>query len=87
MIMALITNKNKPKVKIVNGKVNMTNIGLMNILSNPKTTATIKAVVKLATWTPGIKREISKTKTDVIIILISSFIYFYFKYKYIIFIF
>ena len=49
MIIALITNKNRPKVTMVNGNVNITNIGLIKILSNPKTTATIKAVVKLAT--------------------------------------
>ena len=49
IINALITNKNNPKVKMVAGKVNITNIGFINILSNPKTTATIKAVLKLAT--------------------------------------
>lgn len=49
IIIALITNKNRPKVKMVNGRVNITNIGLIKILSNPKTTATINAVVKLAT--------------------------------------
>ena len=49
IISALITNKNNPKVIIVTGSVSMTNIGLIKILSNPKTTATIKAVVKLPT--------------------------------------
>jgi len=49
IIIALITNKNNPRVTMVNGRVNITNIGLIKILSNPKTTATIKAVVKLAT--------------------------------------
>lgn len=49
IINALITNKNKPKVRMVTGNVNMTNIGLINILSKPKTTATINAVVNPAT--------------------------------------
>ena len=49
IINALITNKNNPKVKIVAGNVNITNIGLIKILSNPKTTATIKAVLKFKT--------------------------------------
>jgi hypothetical protein len=44
------------------------------MLSNPKTTATIKAVVKSATLTLVIKSEISKTNPAVIRILKSSFI-------------
>jgi len=55
IITALITNKNKPNVRIVAGNVNMTKIGLINILSNPKTTATIIAVLKSATSTLVIK--------------------------------
>jgi len=72
--MALITNKNKPKVIKVTGRVKTTNIGLINRLSNPKTTATIIDVVKLATVTPGIKCAITKTKIAVSIILIIIFI-------------
>jgi hypothetical protein len=49
IIIALITNKNKPNVTMVTGNVNITRIGLINKLSNPKTTATIKEVVKLST--------------------------------------
>lgn len=49
MIMALITNKNKPNVNMVNGSVNNTNMGFINILSNPSTTATSNAVTKPAT--------------------------------------
>lgn len=49
IISALITNKNNPKVIKVIGRVKITKIGLMNILSSPRTTATIKAVVKPAT--------------------------------------
>ena len=44
-----MTNKNKPSVTNVTGKVNNTKIGLIKIFSNPKTTATITAVPKLAT--------------------------------------
>ena len=80
----MITNKNNPKVKIVAGNVNITKIGLTNKLSNPKTTATIKAVLKSATLTLVIKCAISKTKPEVIKILTSSFISFYFKSKIII---
>ena len=81
IITALITNKNNPKVKIVAGNVNITKIGLTNKLSNPKTTATIKAVVKSATLTLVITFAISKTKPDVIKILISSFISLFFFQK------
>jgi hypothetical protein len=55
IIKALIANKNNPNVTIVTGKVNITKIGLTKIFSNPRTTATIKAVVKLATLTLVIK--------------------------------
>lgn len=74
IINALMANKNNPNVTMVTGNVNITKIGLINMLSNPKTTATIKAVVKSATLTLVIKWEISKTKPEVIRILISSFI-------------
>ena len=49
IINALITNKNNPKVMMVTGNVSITNIGLINILSNPRTIATINAVVNPAT--------------------------------------
>ena len=42
-------SKNNPRVITVTGNVRITNIGFINILSNPKTTATITAVPKLAT--------------------------------------
>ena len=79
IISALITNKNNPKVIIVTGNVSITNIGLIKILSNPRTIATINAVVNPATRTPGIKFAISNTKPEVIRILISKFMDFYFK--------
>ena len=49
IITALITNKNKPKVKTVSGNVSITNIGFINKLSKPKTIATSKAVRKFGT--------------------------------------
>ena len=49
IISAFMTNKNNPKVRIVTGKVSITNIGLINIFSNPRTMATINAVVNPAT--------------------------------------
>lgn len=49
IINALMTNKNNPKLRMVTGKVSITKIGLINILSKPKTMATNKAVVKPAT--------------------------------------
>ena len=49
IIKPLMTNKNNPSVKKVIGKVNKTKIGLIKILSKPKTMATKSAVVKLAT--------------------------------------
>lgn len=49
IISALITNKNNPKVTIVTGKVSTTKMGLIKILSNPRTMATINAVVNPAT--------------------------------------
>ena len=48
-MIALITNKNNPRVKKVTGIVSKTNIGFKNVLSKPKTTATIKAPVRLVT--------------------------------------
>ena len=44
MIIALITNKNKPRVTMVAGKVKKINNGRTNIFSNDITTATIIAV-------------------------------------------
>lgn len=76
IINALMTNKNNPSVTIVTGSVRITNIGLMKILSNPRTIATINAVVNPATFTPGIKLAISKTSAAVTSILINKFMSF-----------
>lgn len=52
--MVLITSKNKPSVKMVTGKVNKTNIGFTKKFNNPKTMATVNAVVNSSTATPFI---------------------------------
>lgn len=44
IIMALITSRNKPKVKMVIGMVKITNKGFTKVFNNPNTTATIIAV-------------------------------------------
>ena len=49
MIIALITNKKRPNVKKVTGMVSSTSIGFKKVFNNPKTTATIKAPVRLVT--------------------------------------
>ena len=54
MIKALITNKNKPKVKMVIGKVKIINIGFTKTFKMAKTKATINGVVKeSSSETPG----------------------------------
>ena len=52
---ALIIKVNRPKLKILMGKVRMIKIGLRNILINPSTKAAIKAATKDSTSTAGIK--------------------------------
>ena len=74
MIMALITNKNKPRVKNVTGKVSNTKIGFTKKFNNPKTTATISAVLNSSIITPFIKWAITNTKIAVINILMSMLI-------------
>lgn len=55
IIIALITNKNKPRDKMVTGIVKTIMIGLMTLFRNDSTAATINAVRKLllAICTPG----------------------------------
>jgi len=65
IIMALITNKNNPSVTKVTGKVSNTKIGFIKTFSNPKTTATITAVPKLATCTPVKMLDNNKTRAAV----------------------
>ena len=55
MIIAFITKRNNPKVRKVTGNVNNTKTGFTKRLSNPRTIATIIAVVNCSTTTPFIK--------------------------------
>jgi hypothetical protein len=55
MMSAFTTKRNNPKVTIVTGKVKNTSNGFINVLSNPKTKATIIDVIKLETVIPGMK--------------------------------
>lgn len=50
--MALITKRNKPKVKIVTGNVNKTKTGFTKKFKSAKTTATFNAAIKLSTTIP-----------------------------------
>ena len=52
---------NNPKVTIVIGRVNNTNKGFTTVLRIPKTTATIIAVTKFSTVTPGSKYAAKNT--------------------------
>ena len=61
IIIALITNRNKPNVTIVAGNVKKINKGFTTIFSNAITTATIIAEIYPDTDTPG--RTVAKTIT------------------------
>lgn len=52
IIKALITNRNRPKVMIVIGKVKIISIGFTNRFKMDKTRATITAVKYVSTFTP-----------------------------------
>ena len=52
LLNTFITNKNKPIVIMVMGKVRITKIGLINVFSSASTTARISASVKLGMCTP-----------------------------------
>ena len=52
MIKALITSKNKPKVKTVIGKVKITKMGFIKRFNKDRTIDTIIAVVYPSTLTP-----------------------------------
>lgn len=65
IIIALITSKNKPKVKIVNGIVKIVKIGLINPLTNPKTTAAKNPAQIPVTVIPGSRYAATKIATIV----------------------
>ncbi len=58
-----IISKNSPRVTIVIGKVSNTKIGFTNALIIESTTATTRAVKKLAIATPGNVYAATKTAT------------------------
>ena len=74
---AFTTNTNKPKVKIIKGKLKTANTGLKIALRIPKTAADTAAFPKLSISTPIGSREIIKkltvvTNQVIIIPIISS---------------
>ena len=71
----LIKKANKPKVKIVIGRVSNTKRGLIHAFKIPITTATTKATVKDSTYTAGIKYALITTANVDPKILIKNFIY------------
>ena len=48
IIKAFITNRNKPKVTMVIGKVKIIKTGFTYTFKTPKTTATIRALIKIS---------------------------------------
>ncbi len=76
---ALMTKVNKPKVRILIGRVIKIKIGLTRTLTMPKNKASHKAGQKPATKTPGIKLEliiIATTMTSHLIIKDINLIYY-----------
>ena len=53
IIMAFITKRNSPRVRIVIGNVKITNMGFTRKLRRLSTTATMMAVIMESTPTPG----------------------------------
>ena len=76
IMQALITKRNKPRVRIVAGKVNSISNGLMKASSNASTKATTMAVKKLlfTICTPGKMYASTKTFTVVISTFNKNFI-------------
>ncbi|MDP1623304.1 MAG: hypothetical protein Q8M08_13305 [Bacteroidales bacterium] len=65
MMMALMTNKNKPNVITVNGIVRITITGLRKTFRKLITSATSKAVQKVVTWIPGNRYPAIRMATEV----------------------
>jgi hypothetical protein len=74
IMMAFTTSRKSPSVSMVAGSVKNTRIGFTKILSRPNTSATITAVYRLSTRTPGIKLASRITKRVVKRMLTSVFI-------------
>jgi hypothetical protein len=69
-------NKKSPSVKIVTGKVKITNMAFTIKFNNAKTIATTIEVEKLFTATPGKNLAITKTNIAVIKIRTNTFIFY-----------
>ena len=76
MMVALITNKNNPKVTKVMGKVRKIKMGFTYTFINTNSVDTTMAIGKFFTSTPGIKLAITNTAKAVEAILIKKFILF-----------
>ncbi len=61
IIPALITSKNNPSVKMVNGMVSKTKTGFKNVLRKANTIAINSALVKLVTSIPDNNQSVKKT--------------------------
>ncbi len=66
IIKALRTSVKRPRVTRVMGRVRIKRIGFMTALTIPKTRATMRAVTKLSTCTPGSKYAAIKTAIPLI---------------------
>lgn len=78
IMLALITNKKRPNVTIVMGNVRMIKTGFTIAFNSPKTAATIIAVVKSITWTPG--KKFASTKTTIAESKIRKSMFIFFKF-------
>jgi hypothetical protein len=76
MMVALITNKNKPKVTKVMGKVRKINMGFTYTFIKTNSVETTIAIGKFFTSTPGIKLAITNMAKAVEAIFIKKFILF-----------
>jgi len=74
MMVALITNRNNPRVTIVIGNVRNIKMGFTYTFIKTNNTETTMAMGKLFTSTPGIRLAITKTAKAVEAILIKKFI-------------
>jgi hypothetical protein len=76
MIIPLMTNKNKPKVKSVTGMVRMRRIGFRKVFKKDKTKATIKAAGTPEILTPDNNSAVMSTDRADTSILTNQFFMF-----------
>ena len=73
IIRALMTNRKRPKVRMVTGKVKMIKMGFTNRFKTIRTAATTTAVKKLSTLMPG--RIFASTTTAIALNTISMSVF------------